>query len=79
MEKSSLDTVMLDLMHQARGRKPALTAERVFGTAGKYIDAGGLRQLREYVELGKTIHVPASALGPCATLQMDDIPPFELA
>src|SRR5207249_1993660 len=76
--KSSLDTVIFDLVRQARGKMPALTAERVFRTAGKYIDAGALQQLREYVELGKTIEVPAAALGHCATLQMDGIPPFEL-
>ncbi|PYT27636.1 MAG: hypothetical protein DMG57_17665 [Acidobacteria bacterium] len=76
--KSSLDTLMFDLVRQARRRKPALTAERVFRTAGKYIDAAALQQLREYAELGKTIPVPAAALGPCATLQMNDIPTFEL-
>ena len=68
---------MFDLVRQARGKRPALTAGRVFRTAGKYIDAGTLQQLREYAELGKTIPVPA-ALGPCATLQMNDIPMFEL-
>jgi predicted metalloprotease with PDZ domain len=76
--KSSLDTVMFDLVRQARRRRPVLTAERVFRTAGKYIDAASLQQLREYAELGKTITVPPAALGPCATLQMDDIPTFEL-
>lgn len=76
--KASLDNVMFDLVQQARGRKPALTGDRVFRTAGKYIDADARQQLRQYVELGKTIQVPASALGPCATLQMDDIPAFEL-
>jgi len=76
--KSSLDTVMFDLVRQARRRRPVLTAERVFRTAGTYVDPGALGQLREYVELGRAIQVPATALGSCATLQMDDIPPFEL-
>jgi len=75
--KSSLDTLMFDLVRQARRRKPALTAERVFRTAGKYIDGAALQQFREYAELGKTIPVQA-ALGPCATLQMNDVPRFEL-
>lgn len=75
--KSSLDTLMFDLVRQARRRKPALTAERVFHTAGKYIDAAALHQLREYAELGQTIPVPV-VLGPCATMQMDNIPTFEL-
>ncbi len=76
--KSSLDTVMLELVRQARGTRPPLTAERVFRTAGKYIDSGDLQRLRGYAELGNTVQVPASALGPCAILQMDDIPRFDL-
>jgi predicted metalloprotease with PDZ domain len=50
--KSSLDTVMFDLVRQARGRKPVLTAERVFRTARKYIDAAALQQLREAFQAG---------------------------
>src|SRR5205085_8496229 len=76
--RASLDTMMFDLVRESRGRKPPLTADRVFRTAGKYIDAGALRELHEYVDLGKTIPVPATALGHCATVQMDDIPAFEL-
>lgn len=67
--KSSLDTVMFELARQARGSRPLLTAERIFRTASRYIDSGARQQLREYVELGSTIQVPAAALGPCATLQ----------
>ena len=76
--KSSLDNVMFDLVRQARGKRPELTAERVFRAAGKYIGADALRDFATYVETGKTVPIPASALGGCATLQMDDIPPFEL-
>src|SRR5258708_10299669 len=43
-----------------------------------YIDSGDLQRLRGYAELGNTVQVPASALGPCAILQMDDIPRFDL-
>jgi predicted metalloprotease with PDZ domain len=76
--KASLDDLMFDLVRQVRKRKPALTADRVFGAARKYIDADAIEQLRAYVELGKTIEVPTAALGPCATVELDDIPPFEL-
>lgn len=76
--KASLDNVMFGLVHQSRGKRPALTAGPVFLTTGKYSDADARQQLREYVELGKTIQVPAAALGSCTTLEIDDIPAFEL-
>jgi predicted metalloprotease with PDZ domain len=76
--KSSLDNLMLDLVRDVHGSKPALTVERVFRSASKYVDAEDLKQLREYVDQGKTIPVPDGALGRCADIQMDDIPRFDL-
>src|SRR6185436_4817033 len=76
--KSSLDTLMFELVRQARGKSPTLNAQRVFRTAARYIHQGALHELRQYVESGKTIQVRAQALGPCAKIAMEDIPPFDL-
>jgi predicted metalloprotease with PDZ domain len=76
--KASLDTVMLDLVRTSRGTNPPLTEDRILRAVGQYVDAGTLQPLRDDVELGKTISIPAAALGPCVTLQRDDIPAFEL-
>jgi len=76
--ESSLDNVMFDLVQQAHGRSPALTDERIYRAASKYLSVQSLAHLREYVELGKTVSVPPDGLGSCANLQMDDIPRFEL-
>ncbi len=77
-EKASLDTVMLDLVHTSRGTNPLLTADRIFRVVSQYTDADTLQQLRDDVERGQTVPVPAAALGSCVTLQRDDIPAFEL-
>jgi predicted metalloprotease with PDZ domain len=69
---------MLDLVRISRGTSPPLTAERLFRLVGQYTDADTLQQLRDDVELGQTIPIPAIALGPCVTLKRDDIPTFEL-
>ena len=76
--RSSLHNVMLDLVQQAEEAKPVLNAGRVFQTTGKYLDSAAQQQFRGFIESGANIEVPAEALGPCARIQTDEIPPFEL-
>jgi len=84
--RKSLDSLMLDLVHQATARQRVLhknvelplTTKRILQSAGKYLSANSRRRLRQYVELGETIPAPESALGPCVHLQNDMIPKFDL-
>jgi len=84
--RKSLDTLMLDLVHQAserqraRHKKPDLpvTTERILQAAAKYLNVDSRRRLRQYVELGETIPAPESALGSCVQLRTDMIPSFDL-
>jgi predicted metalloprotease with PDZ domain len=83
--RKSLDSLMLDLVHQASGRRPPhkkpdlpLTTERILRTARKYLNADSRRRLRQYVEQGETIPAPESALGACVQLRTDMIPKFDL-
>jgi predicted metalloprotease with PDZ domain len=76
--KSTLDNVMLDVVQQGSEKKPELNAERVLKAIGKYVDSSAQQQFRGFVESGASIEIPTGALGPCARLQTDEIPPFEL-
>ena len=84
--RKSLDTLMLDLVHQASGGRQArhknpdlpLTTKRILETAAKYLSATSRGRLRRYVELGETIPAPESALGSCVQLRTDMIPKFDL-
>jgi predicted metalloprotease with PDZ domain len=83
--RKSLDTLMLDLVHQAspnrmqtKNKDLPVTTERILRTARKYLNVDSRRRLRQYVELGETIPAPEDALGPCARLQNDMIPKFDL-
>jgi predicted metalloprotease with PDZ domain len=84
--RKSLDTLMLDLVHQATARQQVphknpdlpLTTKRILQTAAKYLSATSRHRLRQYVELGETIPAPESALGSCVQLRTDMIPKFDL-
>ena len=76
--KATLDNVMLALRHQARRSNSVLSADRIFQAISRYVDPSAMQQFRSFVESGSNITVPNDALGPCAQMQMQDIPPFEL-
>jgi predicted metalloprotease with PDZ domain len=76
---STLDTLMFDLAAQARSKTPPrLGDERILGAAKKYLDDSSIRQFREFAELGSTIPIPETALGPCVSSRMESMPAFEL-
>jgi predicted metalloprotease with PDZ domain len=73
--KNSLDTVMFDMVREAD--KP-LTLERIFQTAGRYINAADRVQLQQAVENGALPQMEGATLGSCVQLRRDDFAMFDL-
>ncbi len=72
--RASLDDLMRALL--ADHALP-LTAERIFSTAGRYVDAETVRRLRGFVDEGGVVPLPAS-LGPCVRFEAQQVWTFAL-
>ncbi len=72
--RASLDDVMRALL--ADHTLP-LTAERIFSTAGRFVDGETVRRLRGLVEEGGPVPLPAS-LGPCVRFAPQQVWTFAL-
>jgi len=83
--QSSLDDLMFYLVRQNadyqrkhHGKLRRLTNKRIFSAAAKYVSKASAGHLKEFAELGGTIPLPESALGPCAKSHTEMIGKFEL-
>jgi predicted metalloprotease with PDZ domain len=75
-DKSSLDNVMFDMVHEAD--KP-LTQARILQTASRYLKPDARRELDQSVEQMASLEgLAGDALGPCAHLSIDLLPTFDL-
>jgi predicted metalloprotease with PDZ domain len=73
--KSSLDTVMFDMVREAS--KP-LSQQRILETAGRYLGPASRGELAQIVEPRSPAPPLEDALGPCARGSVDEVATFDL-
>jgi len=73
--KSSLDNMMFDMVHEAD--KP-LTNDRILQTAGRYIAPAARVELQQAVQQHALPQMSGATFGPCVQLTIDDLPRFDL-
>ncbi len=70
---------LTDLMLALRaGRAEPLTADRIFETAGRFVDPPTVDRLRSFALDGATVPVPAQSLGSCVALRNHPAWTFDL-
>ena len=76
--RSSLDQLMFDLVRQNtayqrrhHGKPKTLDNQRIFASASKYLRPKSRKRFRHYVEVGGSIGLPETALGPCAQSRVE--------